>query len=81
MCAYRLEDLFKGDISLLKKINNGIYNRVDKLDILMSYLTDKRVSLNCELVNMEIQNQINRLSNLYDNNSIKQIMAIKELYY
>ena len=75
MCAYRIEDLFKGDISLLKEINNGINNRVDKLDILMSYLTDKRVSLNCELVNMEIQNQINRLSNLYDNNSTKQIMA------
>ena len=75
MCAYRIEDLFKGDMSLLKEINNGINNRVDKLDILMSYLTDKKVSLNCELVNMEIQNQINRLSNLYYNNSTKQIMA------
>lgn len=75
MCSYKIEELFKGDIALLREINSGINNRTDKLDIFMKYLTDKRVNLNYELVNIEIRNQIDRLSNLYDNNSTKQIMA------
>ena len=75
MCSYKIEELFKGDLSLIREINSGINNRTDKLDIFMKYLTDRRVSLNYELVNIEIRNQIDRLSNLYDNNSTKQIMA------
>ena len=75
MCSYKIEELFKGDLALLREINSGINNRTNKLDIFMKYLTDKRVSLNYELVNIEIRNQIDRLSNLYDNNSTKQIMA------
>ena len=75
MCLYKLEDLFKGDIELLREINSGINKRINKLDVFMNYLTDRRVSLNCELVNIEIQNQITRLNNLYDNNCTKQIMA------
>ena len=74
MCSYNIEELFKGDLSLVREINTEIKNRTNKLDIFMQHLMDKNVELNCELVNREIENQINKLSNLYDDNSIKQIM-------
>ena len=58
MCSYNIEELFKGDVTLLRDINFGINNRIDKIKLLVQYLEDKRLVLNSELVNIEIQNQI-----------------------
>ena len=75
ICSYKIEELFKGNETILIEINNGINDRKNKLKTLIKYLTDKKVILNFELINEEIQNQIERLSKLYDNNSTKQIMT------
>lgn len=75
ICSYKIEELFKGNETILIEINNGINDRKNKLKTLIKYLTDKKVILNFELINDEIQNQIERLSKLYDNNSTKQIMT------
>lgn len=76
MCSYKAGELFNGDLALIEKINSEINNRTNSLDIFVKYLIDKKVNLNCELVNVEIQNQIEKLISLYNNNSTRQIMTI-----
>lgn len=76
MCSYKIEELYKGDVELLKKINNGIKNRSNELDIFIKYLIDEKLVLNYKLLNTEILNQIDRLSNLYRDNSVKRIMTM-----
>ena len=76
MCSYPIEELFQGDIQLLRKINKGIENRNnDGLQSLIKEMIDGKVIFNSSLVDGEIQNQINRLNNLYESISTKQIMV------
>ena len=76
MCSYPIEELFQGDIQLLRKINKGIENRHDdEMQNLIKEMIDGKVIFNSSLIDDEIQNQINRLNNLYESISTKQIMA------
>lgn len=76
MCSYPIEELFQGDIQLLRKINKGIENRNDYgMQNLIKEMIDGKVIFNSSLIDDEIQNQINRLNNLYESISTKQIMA------
>ena len=76
MCSYPIEELFQGDIQLLRKINKGIENRNDdEMQNLIKEMIDGKVIFNSSLIDDEIQNQINRLNNLYESISTKQIMA------
>ena len=76
MCSYPIEELFQGDIQLLRKINNGIENRNnDGMQNLIKEMIEGKVILNSSLIDDEIQNQINRLNDLYESISTKQIMA------
>lgn len=76
MCSYPIEELFQGDIQLLRKINKEIENRNDDgMQNLIKEMIDGKVIFNSSLIDDEIQNQINRLNNLYESISTKQIMA------
>ena len=76
MCSYPIEELFQGDIQLLRKINKGIENRNDDgMQNLIKEMIDGKVIFNSSLIDDEIQNQINRLNNLYESISTKQIMT------
>ena len=46
ICSYKIEELFKGNETILIEINNGINDRKNKLKTLIKYLTDKKVILN-----------------------------------
>ena len=75
LCSYRLEELFRGDIAILKSMNQDIQDRKDEqFGNLIQAMLDKKIFLNSALVDKEIQNQIKRLENLYNSNGTKQMM-------
>lgn len=75
LCSYKLEQLYNGDNDILRATNQAIVTRNgEQLDGFIQKVVDQEITLNCELVDFEVKNQIIRLSELYLSNSTRMMM-------